>query len=656
MCPKKYRVKGARYIDFLGDLNEPQQEAVLHTEGPVLILAGAGSGKTRALTYRVAYVLASGRARPWEILAVTFTNKAADEMRERVIKLIGEEGKKVRISTFHSACVRILREQIEALGYTRNFTIYDESDQLDVLTEVIREINIDEKRFSPKMMRGRISSAKDDLIGPAQYAAQESGFIEKQVARVYAQYQEKLRRNNTLDFDDLIMLTVQLFQEHPKILEIYQDRWRYIMVDEYQDTNRAQYVLVKQLAGKHRNICVVGDDFQSIYKFRGADITNILNFEDDYPDAKVIKLEQNYRSTKTILEGASQVIKNNRYRKDKKLWTANQDGEPITLEIAQDPTEEAEFIAREIKRLRSKGKKYSDFAVLYRTNAQSRPIEDVLRRRNIKYTIVGGVKFYERMEIKDILAYLRLIVNPEDSVALRRIINVPRRGIGKATLEKLLLRAKEENKRIRDLLRDPDEIGGLTPTVRRNLKEFAKGMEELREIARTQTASAVLQEVLERTQYIENLEMEKTEEARDRINNVQELMASILDFEQRRGGEASVEEFLGEVSLLSDIDAWDGRREEVTLMTLHNAKGLEFPVVFITGMEENLFPHANSLAREEDLEEERRLCYVGITRAKEKLYLTCAEERRRWEGYVYNSPSRFIGEIPAHLLEGGDRR
>lgn len=644
-------------MDMLADLNPPQREAVTTTEGPLLILAGAGSGKTRALTYRVAYLLKEKKVDPLSILAITFTNKAANEMKERIEALIGKDiAKGMWISTFHSACVKILREQIDKLGFKRNFVIYDDHDKETLIKQCLKDLSLDPKRYSPKTVAVTISNSKNELIDPDTFASQASTYFERIVSEVYHLYQERLFKNNALDFDDLIMITVNLFELYPDILEIYQDRFRYILIDEYQDTNHAQFRWVSLLAEKHRNLCVVGDDDQSIYQFRGANIRNILEFEQDYPDAKVIKLEQNYRSTQAILDAANEVIKNNRGRKAKTLWTANDQGRGLNWYQAEDEHDEASYVATQIELLSRKpaaaggpGKTYQDFAVFYRTNAQSRVFEEVFLSYKLPYKIVGGVKFYERAEIKDILAYLRVLQNPLDEVSLKRIINVPRRGIGKTTVDRIDTFALRNDLSFYEALNKVDKVPSLPSGAQRSIKEFLslastlskKGSKRLHEL---------VEELLDKTAYLQLLKQEDTIEAQSRMEYIEEFVAACREFEveSEKGG---LEEFLEKVALITDIDTYDEREKAVTLMTLHNAKGLEFPVVFMVGMEEGLFPHIRSMTDESELEEERRLCYVGLTRAQEVLYLTSAWSRSLYGGPNYTTHSRFLKEIPENLRE-----
>ncbi|MFQ5658081.1 MAG: ATP-dependent helicase [Candidatus Methylomirabilales bacterium] len=632
------------------DLNPPQREAVLHTEGPLLILAGAGSGKTRVITHRIAYLIGGLNIPPSNILAVTFTNKAADEMRERVATLLGAEGLNVWVGTFHSTCVRILRKSAHLLGLRPSFLIYDEADQLALIRECLKELDLSERVLHPRVVRARISRAKNDLLMAAEYASQAADYLEERVAKVYYRYQAALQRNGALDFDDLLMETVRLFGERPLILNSYQDLWRYIMVDEYQDTNHAQYRLIRLLADRCQNLAVVGDDDQSIYRWRGADLGNILDFERDYALCKVIRLEQNYRSTRSILEAASSVIAWNRGRKEKRLWTENEVGEPIAYCPARDEEEEAAYIVETIRHLSGQGYRYDDFAVFYRVNAQSRVLEDALRRAVVSYVIVGGLRFYERKEIRDLVAYLRLIVNPADSVSFLRVVKVPTRGIGKGTLEKLTEFAMGRGISLWQACRDIRGEGLLSSRQLKALQEFQALIDRF--ITRLSNTSVpdLVSNLLQETGYLGDLEREGTPEALSRVENLRELISAAQDF-TRRSEETSLQAFLDMVALLTDVD--EGMKDtwgKVTLMTLHMAKGLEFPVVFITGMEEGVFPHGRAYTDPEELEEERRLCYVGMTRAKRRLFLTAALQRRFYGTESFNLPSRFLEEIKPHLL------
>ncbi|MDQ0340110.1 DNA helicase-2/ATP-dependent DNA helicase PcrA [Caldalkalibacillus uzonensis] len=636
---------------LLAGMNEQQRQAVQTTEGPLLIMAGAGSGKTRVLTHRVAYLLAEKGIAPYNILAITFTNKAAREMKERVANLVGPVAEDIWISTFHSMCVRILRRDIDRIGYNRHFSILDTQDQLAAIKECMKELNIDSKKFDPRAVLGTISAYKNELKTPEQVSQLIGNYYDQIVASVYEKYQQTLRANHALDFDDLIMQTVHLFQQVPDVLDYYQRKFQYIHVDEYQDTNRAQYLLVRMLADFHRNICVVGDSDQSIYKWRGADISIILSFEEDYKEANVIKLEQNYRSTKRILEAANEVIKHNIKRKEKKLWTANEEGTKIKYYRADNEHDEAYFVTQHIQEAVKAGRKYSDFAILYRTNAQSRVLEEVFVKANIPYQIVGGIKFYERKEIKDILAYLRLIANPNDDISFRRIVNVPKRGIGQASVDKLAVYAAEKNISLFEALAEVDFIG----LQKRAVNQLACFYELIRNWTRQVeylSVNELTEDVLEKTGYKEALLQEGTLEAKGRLENVEEFLSVTLEFE-KKNEDKSLPAFLDEVALVSDIDQVDEEQEgnAVMLMTLHAAKGLEFPVVFLVGMENNLFPHSRSALDEEEMEEERRLAYVGITRAEKELYLTNAKMRTIFGQTAMNPESRFIEEIPDHLLD-----
>jgi DNA helicase-2/ATP-dependent DNA helicase PcrA len=639
-------------VGFFSDLNPVQLDAVTFTEGPLLVVAGAGSGKTRVLTYRIAHLIENLGVHPSSILAITFTNKAADEMRERVFQLVGKRAENIWIMTFHAACARILRQEIAHLGYSKNFVVYDEKDSLKLIADCLKELNYDSANFKPSIIRNRISLAKNDMIEPNEFASISESKFDEVVASVYRLYQKKLKESNALDFDDLLLITVKLLKKFPEVLEKYQQRFRYILVDEYQDTNRTQYELLKLLAQKHRNICVVGDDDQSIYGWRGADVRNILDFEKDFPDATIIRLEQNYRSTKTILDAANHLISHNKKRKPKKLWTENDKGETITLYEAFDEYDEAQFIAAEVQRLTSLGSKYSygDIAVFYRTNAQSRTVEEVFMKYGIPYVIVGGVKFYDRQEIKDVLAYLRLVVNPNDVVSFKRVINTPKRGIGKQTVEKLEYFAYQEGIGLLEATSRVDELKGrIGSKALESVKRFFQLIDFLREQAEQKTPAELVWMAAEKSGYIDMLKEEKTIEAEGRIENIQELVSVAVNFSKLYPG-AGLPEFLERISLISDIDTYERQEEAVTLMTVHNAKGLEFPVVFIIGLEEGLFPHSRSMYSEDEIEEERRLCYVGITRAKEKLYLIHAYERTFFGTKNYSAPSRFLSEIPQELI------
>ena len=642
-------------------LNEPQREAVYHTDGPLLILAGAGSGKTRVLTHRIAYLIGERGVNPWNILAITFTNKAAEEMRQRVDKLVGFGAESVWVSTFHSACVRILRRFIDRLGYENHFTIYDTDDQKTLIKEVCRKVDVDTKVFKERSLLSAISSAKNEMILPDEFELNAGGdFAKMKIAKVYREYEAQMRANNALDFDDLLVKTVQLLQTQPDVLESYQERFRYIMVDEYQDTNTVQFQLVSLLAGKYKNLCVVGDDDQSIYKFRGANIRNILDFEHEFPDAKVIKLEQNYRSTGNILNAANSVIANNRGRKEKSLWTENGEGELIRLRQFDTAFDEADFIGEDIKSAVRQGGSYNDSAVLYRTNAQSRLLEEKFIAMNIPYKIVGGVNFYARREIKDLLAYLKTIDNGRDDVAVRRIINVPKRGIGLTTINRIQESATERGIGFYEALLAPGLIAGVGRSATK-LDSFAALIEYFKTLAEEMNITDLLQEVIEKTGYIESLENEDKEEAKTRKENIDELISKAAAYEescQDKDEKATLSGFLEEVALVADIDSLDEDQEYVVLMTLHSAKGLEFPRVYLAGMEDGLFPGYMSInaGDREELEEERRLCYVGITRAEQELTLTSARRRMVHGETQYNPMSRFVKEIPRELLDTGNKK
>lgn len=640
-------------------LNEQQSEAVLHTEGPLLILAGAGSGKTRVLTHRIAYLIEEKGVNPWNILAITFTNKAAGEMRERVDQLVGFGSESIWVSTFHSTCVRILRRHIDLLGYDTNFTIYDADDQKTLMKDVCKLLNIDTKVYRERSLLNAISHAKDELVTPEEFLLQAGGdFSQKKIAEVYAEYEKQLRANNALDFDDLLVKTVQLFQTQKDVLEYYQERFRYIMVDEYQDTNTVQFELIRLLASKYRNLCVVGDDDQSIYKFRGANIKNILNFEQVFEDAKVIKLEQNYRSTGNILNAANTVIRNNMGRKDKTLWTDKGEGEKISLRQFDSAYDEAEYIVDEIRENVAKGDvTYHDHAILYRTNAQSRMFEEKFVTANIPYKIVGGVNFYARREIKDLLAYLKTVDNGKDDLAVRRIINVPKRGIGLTSTNRVQEYASRHEIGFYDALCGVD----LIPDIGRGaskLESFVALIEHFKTDAKDLSLSDLMQEIIEETGYVESLRADEGEEADARIENIDELLSKIAAYEEtceEQNEPATLSGFLEEVALVADIDSLDEDSDYVILMTLHSAKGLEFPHVYLAGMEDGIFPSYMTVTADdpEEMEEERRLCYVGITRAEEELTLTCARRRMIRGETQYNKMSRFIKEIPRELLSTG---
>lgn len=644
-------------------MNDMQQEAVFHTEGPLLILAGAGSGKTRVLTHRTAYLIEEVGVNPYNIMAITFTNKAAGEMRERIDDMVGYGSESIWVSTFHSTCVRILRRHIDRIGFDTNFTIYDADDQKSLMKDICKRLNIDTKIYKERTFLSVISSAKDELISPEAYTLRAQGdFTKMKQAEVYREYQENLRRNNALDFDDLIVKTVELFQADAEVLDYYQERFRYIMVDEYQDTNTAQFMLIRLLAGKYRNLCVVGDDDQSIYKFRGANIYNILNFEKEFPDAKTIKLEQNYRSTQNILDAANGVIANNQGRKAKRLWTDNDTGEKIAFHQFETGYDEADYVARDIMSKVKEGVyEYRDCAVLYRTNAQSRLFEERFIRSNIPYKIVGGVNFYARKEIKDLLAYLKTIDNARDDLAVRRIINVPKRGIGATTLTRVQDYAVQENISFYTALKMAEDIPSLGRAASK-IRPFVTFIQTMRSKLAFISISELLQEIIDETGYVADLEAENTEEAEQRIQNIDELISKVVAYEteaEDAGEPASLSGFLEEVALVADIDSVDDEQNYVVLMTLHSAKGLEFPQVYLAGMEDGLFPSYMSICSDhsaEEIEEERRLCYVGITRAKERLSISCARQRMIRGETQYNKVSRFVKEIPRELLAGEIRK
>ncbi|WP_066071475.1 DNA helicase PcrA [Neobacillus soli] len=639
---------------LLNGLNPEQQNAVKTTDGPLLLMAGAGSGKTRVLTHRIGYLIVEKRVNPYNILAITFTNKAAREMRERIKKMMGGAAEEIWISTFHSMCVRILRRDIDRIGFNRNFTILDSTDQLSVVKGILKEKNIDPKKFDPRAIQGSISSAKNELIEPEEYKKTAGGYFESVVADVFEEYQKRLRKNQALDFDDLIMMTIQLFKRVPEVLEYYQRKFQYIHVDEYQDTNKAQYMLVKFLAARFKNLCVVGDSDQSIYRWRGADIANILSFEKDYPNASVILLEQNYRSTKRILLAANKVIENNMNRKAKNLWTENAEGNKLVYYRADSEQGEAQFVAGKIKEVTRDGsRKLSDIAILYRTNAQSRVMEEVLLKSNIEYSIVGGTKFYDRKEIKDMLAYLRLISNPDDDISLQRVINVPKRGIGSTSVDKMADFAGMHDLSLYQAL-DSVELIGLSPKITKSTREFRDLIRNYTNMQEFLSVTELVEEVLEKTGYREMLKAEKSLEAQSRLENLEELLSVTKSFEES-SEDKSLVAFLTDLALVADIDSLDDdgeKADSITLMTLHSAKGLEFPVVFLIGMEEGVFPHSRSLMEEVEMEEERRLAYVGITRAEQSLFLTNAQMRTLYGRTNMNPASRFISEIPEDLIEG----
>ena len=641
-------------------LNDMQQKAVYHTEGPLLILAGAGSGKTRVLTHRIAYLIGEKGVNPWNILAITFTNKAAQEMRERVDQIVGNDGGSVWVSTFHSTCVRILRRYIDRLGYDNNFTIYDTDDQKTLMKDVCRRLDVDTKQYKERALLAAISHAKDELLTPDDMERNAGGdFREKRIAEIYREYQASLRRNNALDFDDLIVKTVELFQKCGEVLEYWQDRFRYIMVDEYQDTNTAQFKFVSLLASKYENLCVVGDDDQSIYKFRGANIGNILGFERVFPGAKVIRLEQNYRSTQNILNAANEVIANNAERKPKRLWTENPEGDKIHFRQFMNGFEEAEYVVGDIAKGRREGRfQYRDCAVLYRTNAQSRLFEEKCLLANIPYKIVGGVNFYARKEIKDLLSYMKTVDNAADDLAVKRILNVPKRGIGATTITRVQDYADSMQMSFYEALQNVREIPSIGRAASK-IEGFVSFIQSLKSKAQAYTVEEILEEIIDLTGYVDELKAEDTEESRARIENIDELISKTVSYQNLRsaeGGEVSLSGFLEEIALIADIDTVDPGQDYVLLMTLHSAKGLEFPNVYLAGMEDGIFPGSMSVfsADPSDMEEERRLCYVGITRAMKELTLTSARQRMIRGETQYNRVSRFVREIPRELVELGE--
>ncbi len=622
----------------LDTLNEQQKEAVLHTEGPLLIIAGAGSGKTRVLTTKIAYLIQEKGVAPYRILAITFTNKAAREMKDRVISLIGNTANEIQISTFHSFGLKIVRENAIYLGYDRNFVIMDTDDTLTIIKKILKEKEMDPKSYNPRAIKNKISSCKNEFISPNDYEKYAASEYEKMVLEVYRSYEKKLKQNNSVDFDDLLILPIRLFREHPEVLQHYQERYQYILIDEYQDTNQAQYILTKMLSAKYQNICVVGDGDQSIYGFRGANYQNILNFEKDYKDATSIKLEQNYRSTKNILSTANSVIKNNKNRKEKELWSTKGEGEKVKYYRAYDEKDEAHFVASEVKKLTSNGIDPKEIAVLYRTNAQSRVLEEELLKLTVPYRIVGGLSFYSRKEIKDLIAYLRLIHNEKDNVSLLRIINTPKRGIGARSIEKLVEDADRKGTSIYEVIESGKEAS------------FKEMMEDLKKVSENVTLTELIDKVLDTTGMKRELEAEKTLESEIRLENLEEFKSITRDFEKREGL-VSLEDFLFEVSLVTDKEEYSDGNNKISLMTVHSVKGLEFDYVFVVGLEEGIFPHMNALMESSAVEEERRLCYVAITRARVALYLLNARRRVLFGNDQVNPPSRFLGEIEEDLLE-----
>ena len=634
--------------ELLKELNPRQKEAVIATEGPCLVIAGAGSGKTKVLTYKISYLMKEKNVKPWNILAITFTNKAANEMKERVQALVGDAINDIWLGTFHSICVRILRKFIDRIGFDHSFAIFDTTDQKTLIKNCLKELNIDTKLFTEKSVLSEISNAKNDMLTPEKYEERANGDYRKEIiSKVYYLYQKKLKENNAIDFDDIINFTINILTDNADVLEYYSEKFKYVLVDEYQDTNKSQFMLVSILASRYGNITVVGDNDQSIYRFRGADITNILNFEKDFPGSKIIKLEQNYRCTGNILKTANAVIKHNQNKYEKKLWTENEEGALPFIFCGEDEYEEASFIVQEINKLkREEYYKYSDFVVLYRMNSQSRAIEDILRREDIPYKIVGGLKFYERKEIKDIIAYLRLIANPSDNLSLERIINEPKRGVGKTSIENVENISAENGISMYEVIKEADKY---LPRIYNNTREFITVIEELRGL--DVPISELIKQTLNKTGYTAALKNENTVEAESRIENLEEFLTVAMEFE-KESADNSLTEFLESISLSSDTDSIEDTDNMITLMTLHSAKGLEYPVVFLVGMEDGIFPGHKSIDNPEDIEEERRLFYVGITRAQNYLYLTFAKKRTIFGSTSYNPPSRFIKEIPAELLDG----
>ena len=637
--------------NLIEGLNDKQKEAVLATEGPCLVIAGAGSGKTKVLTHKIAYLLSEKNVKPWNILSITFTNKAANEMKQRVEKLVGEASQEMWLGTFHSICVRILRRFIDRIGFDTTFLIFDSTDQRTLVKECIKSIGLDDKLFTDRSVLSEISNGKNDMLEPKAYQVKYNGdFRKEKIGEVYELYQKKLKENNALDFDDIINYTIKILTENPDVLEYYTEKFKYVLVDEYQDTNKAQFMLVSILASKYGNITVVGDNDQGIYSFRGADITNILNFEKDFPGSKIVKLEQNYRCTGNILKAANAVIKNNENKYDKKLWTENEEGKLPCIYKAEDEYDEASYIVKQINMLKmAEYLKLSDFVILYRMNSQSRAIEDIFRRENIPYKIIGGLKFYERKEIKDIIAYLRLIFNTSDNLSLKRIINEPKRGIGKTSLDNIQDISDKTGKSMYEIIKYAEQYE--LNRVKANSIQFVEVIEDLRKQVNQIPISELIKLTLNKTGYVKALENENTIEAESRIQNLEEFLTVAIEFEEQMA-ENTLAEFLESISLTSDIDNMEESEDTVTLMTLHSAKGLEFPVVFLVGMEEGIFPGYKSIGEIKELEEERRLFYVGITRAMQYLYLTCAKRRTIFGSTSYNQMSRFLKEIPKDLLDG----
>ena len=639
--------------EILKQLNDKQYEAVVNTEGPCLVIAGAGSGKTKVLTHKIAYLIDEKGVLPWNILAITFTNKAANEMKERIEGLVGDVAKDIWMGTFHSVCVRILRRFIDRIGFDSSFIIFDTSDQRTLIKACIKNIGLDDKMFTDRSVQSEISNAKNEMLEPDQYTLRANGdFRKEKIALVYEMYQKRLKENNAIDFDDIINCTIKILMDNPDVLEYYSDKFKYVLVDEYQDTNKSQFTLVTLLASKNGNITVVGDNDQGIYSFRGADISNILNFERDFPGTKIIKLEQNYRCTGNILKAANSVIKNNEVKYKKQLWTENDVGNLPKVYSAKNEYDEGTYIATQIEHLRREEKyNYSDFAILYRMNTQSRAIEEILRREGIPYKIIGGLKFYERKEIKDVISYLRLIQNPSDNISLKRVINEPKRGIGKTSLDNIEKLAEDTGISMYEIIKNADQYG--LNRVFLNSREFVNVIEELRNKKDDIKISELIKETLNKSGYTKALEEENTIEAENRIENLDEFLTVAIEFEDE-SAENKLSDFLEGITLSSDIDNMEETDDSVTLMTLHSAKGLEFPVVFLVGMEEGIFPGYKSISEPKELEEERRLCYVGITRAKKNLFLTCSKQRTIFGSTSCNPISRFLKEIPEELLDGYD--
>lgn len=642
-------------MDYLKGLNDKQKEAVQYGEGPLLILAGAGSGKTRVLTHRIAYLIEKRGIFPGNILAITFTNKAANEMKERISKLLENDVDDIWMGTFHSVCVRILRRDIDKIGYDRSFSIYDRDDQITLMRECIKELNLNKDMYKERTVLAHISQLKDSMVDPDTYINQNySNFYLRNVGELYALYVKKLKAYNALDFDDLILKTIELLNTAPDVLDYYQRKFKYVFVDEFQDTNKSQYQLIRLITGRYENICVVGDPDQSIYKFRGADITNILNFEKDYKNAATILLEQNYRSTKNILEVANHIIKNNIERKDKNLWTGNEKGEKVIVESLLDEKEEAYFVASKITELIGKGYSLKDMAILYRTNAQSRAFEETFMRNSIPYRLVGGLRFYDRKEIKDIMAYLKVIQNPADNVSLKRIINVPKRGIGNATIEKIENYASNKDESLYSVMMEIDKVDGLSTRAKNSIKEFVNMINQFMAMSEVMSVNQFIEKVVYGVGYIKALEKEGGIEAETRLQNIKEFISVAVDFEVNNP-DGTLEDFLANISLLSDVDKTANIENSVTLLTVHSAKGLEFPVVFLVGMEEGLFPISRALDNESELEEERRLCYVAITRAEKLLFITNCKLRTIYGKTNYSMESRFLKEIPKDLVQSSTK-